>query len=158
MSKSAHTLSGQSRGKRALSIVFAVISVVYLMPIFIVLMNAFKSNSAVNMDTFAFPNSETFMGWQNFIKGMTFGNYPFPKAVLFSFFITLVSAGLILLCCSMAAWISSSTRRKAAMCANSQMTSGSCHVWRDRNMSDPISSHSSSSGYRSFSWARVSEV
>ena len=95
MSKSAHTLSGQSRGKRALSIVFAVISVVYLMPIFIVLMNAFKSNSAVNMDTFAFPNSETFMGWQNFIKGMTFGNYPFPKAVLFSFFITLVSAGLI---------------------------------------------------------------
>ena len=104
MSKSAHTLSGQSRGKRALSIVFAVISVVYLMPIFIVLMNAFKSNSAVNMDTFAFPNSETFMGWQNFIKGMTFGNYPFPKAVLFSFFITLVSAGLILLCCSMAAW------------------------------------------------------
>ena len=104
MSKSAHTLSGQSRGKRALSIVFAVISVVYLMPIFIVLMNAFKSNSAVNMDTFAFPNSETFMGWQNFIKGMTFGNYPFPKAVFISFFITLVSAGLILLCCSMAAW------------------------------------------------------
>ena len=104
MSKSAHSLSGQSRSKRALSVVFAVISVVYLMPIFIVLMNAFKSNSAVNMDTFAFPNSETFMGWQNFIKGMTFGNYPFPKAVFFSFFITLVSAGLILLCCSMAAW------------------------------------------------------
>ena len=47
----------------------------------------------------------------------------------------------------MAAQISSSTRRKAAMCANSQMTSGSCHVWRDRNMSDPISSHSSASGY-----------
>ena len=104
MSKSAHTLSGQSRGKRALSVVFAVISVVYLMPIFIVLMNAFKSNSAVNMDTFAFPNSETFMGWQNFIKGMTFGNYPFPKAVLYSFLITVVSAGLILICCSMAAW------------------------------------------------------
>ena len=104
MSKSAHTLSGQSRGKRALSIVFAVISVVYLMPIFLVLMNAFKSNSAVNMDTFAFPNSETFMGWQNFIKGMTFGNYPFIKAVFYSLFITLVSSALILLCTSMAAW------------------------------------------------------
>ena len=73
MSKSAHSLSGQSRGKRTLSVVFAVISVVYLMPIFLVLMNAFKSNSAVNMDTFAFPNSETFMGWQTFIKGLTFG-------------------------------------------------------------------------------------
>ena len=29
MSKSAHSLSGQSRGKRTLSVVFAVISVVY---------------------------------------------------------------------------------------------------------------------------------
>ncbi|MBR5991725.1 MAG: carbohydrate ABC transporter permease, partial [Clostridia bacterium] len=35
---------------------------------------------------------------------MTFGNYPFFKSVFFSFFITVVSSALILLCCSMAAW------------------------------------------------------
>ncbi|MBQ1895466.1 MAG: carbohydrate ABC transporter permease, partial [Clostridia bacterium] len=40
----------------------------------------------------------------NYIKGMTFGNYPFFKSVFFSFFITVVSSALILLCCSMAAW------------------------------------------------------
>ena len=44
------------------------------------------------------------MGWQNYIKGMTFGNYPFIKAVFYSLFITLVSSALILICTSMAAW------------------------------------------------------
>lgn len=35
---------------------------------------------------------------------MTFGNYPFIKAVFYSLFMTLVSSALILLCTSMAAW------------------------------------------------------
>ena len=35
---------------------------------------------------------------------------------------------------------------------------GSCQRWRVRNMSVPMSSHSSAPGYASFSWARVSEV
>ena len=91
-------------GKTVLSIVLAIVCVVYLMPILLVLINSFKSNAAVNTDTFALPNEETFMGLQNYIKGMTFGDYPFPKAVFFSLFITVVSTFLILLCTSMAAW------------------------------------------------------
>lgn len=74
------------------------------MPILVVLMNSFKTNASVNTDTFAFPNSDTFVGFKNYIKGMTFGNYPFYKSVFFSFFITIVSTALILLCTSMAAW------------------------------------------------------
>ena len=70
----------------------------------IVLINSFKTNAAVNTDTFALPNEDTFVGWQNYIKGMTFGNYPFIKAVFYSLFITLVSSALILICTSMAAW------------------------------------------------------
>ena len=73
-------------------------------PIVIVLINSFKTNAAVNTDTFALPNEDTFVGWQNYIKGMTFGNYPFIKAVFYSLFITLVSSALILICTSMAAW------------------------------------------------------
>ena len=42
------------------------------------------------------------MGLQNYIKGMTFGSYPFIKAVFYSLFITIVSSALILLCTSMA--------------------------------------------------------
>ena len=92
------------RSKMALTVAFAVICIVYVLPILIVLMNSFKSNAAVNTETFALPNEDTFVGLQNYIKGMTFGNYPFIKAVFYSLFMTLVSSALILLCTSMAAW------------------------------------------------------
>ena len=91
-------------GKMALTVAFAVICIIYVLPILIVLMNSFKSNAAVNTETFAFPNEDSFVGVQNYIKGMTFGNYPFIKAVFYSLFITLVSSALILICTSMAAW------------------------------------------------------
>lgn len=94
----------RSLSSKILTIAFSVISVIYLLPIFTVLMNSFKANAYVNTDTFALPNAESFVGWGNYIKGMTFGNYPFMKSVFFSFFITIVSTALILLCCSMAAW------------------------------------------------------
>ena len=92
------------RSKMALTVAFAVICIVYVLPILIVLMNSFKSNAAVNTETFALPNENSFVGLQNYIKGMTFGNYPFIKAVFYSLFITLVSSALILICTSMAAW------------------------------------------------------
>ena len=87
-----------------LTAVFVVITVIYLYPIFLVLLNSFKSNASINTDTFAFPTSQTFMHWQNYIKGMTFGDYPFLKSVAYSFIITVLSSALILICTSMAAW------------------------------------------------------
>ena len=98
------TLAREQQAKRTLTIVFAVIAVFYLLPIALVFINSLKSNSAVNMETFALPNKESFMGVQNYIKGMTFGNYPFYKAVGYSLFITLASSALILVGTSMAAW------------------------------------------------------
>ena len=98
------TLAREQQAKRTLTIVFAVIAVAYLLPIALVLINSLKSNSAVNMETFALPSKESFMGVQNYIKGMTFGNYPFYKAVGYSLFITLASSALILVGTSMAAW------------------------------------------------------
>ena len=94
----------EERGKMVLTIIFTVICIAYIMPLLIVLMNSFKSNAAVNTETFAFPNANSFVGFQNYIKGMTFGNYPFLKAVGYSLFITLASTALILVCTSMAAW------------------------------------------------------
>ena len=92
------------RSKMVMTVAFTVICIIYVLPILIVLMNSFKSNAAVNTETFALPNEDSFVGLQNYIKGMTFGNYPFIKAVLYSLFITLASSALILLCTSMAAW------------------------------------------------------
>ena len=98
------TLSAQRRRKLILSVVLAVICVIYVLPMVTVVLNSFKLNTFVKTDTFALPTGESFAGWSNFIKGMTFGNYPFWKSVFYSFFITSVSTGLILLCASMAAW------------------------------------------------------
>ena len=94
----------QTVGMKILTILFSIVSVFYVAPVFIVLMNSFKSNAAVNTETFALPNADSFVGFQNYVKGMTFGNYPFVKTVFYSLFITLVSSALILLCTSMAAW------------------------------------------------------
>lgn len=92
------------RSHTVLTVVFTIIAIAYLYPIFIVLVNSLKSNAAINLDTFAFPTSGTFMGLQNYIKGMTFGNYPFYRSVEYSLMITLLSSALILICTSMAAW------------------------------------------------------
>ena len=83
---------------------FVVVCILYLMPIFIVLMNSFKTNASINTATFAFPNAQTFTGFSNFINGINVGEYPFLKSALYSVLITITSAALILVCTSMAAW------------------------------------------------------
>ena len=98
------SLSAEARRKTILSIVLGVICVIYVLPVLTVVINSFKLNTYVKTDTFALPNAESFAGWANFIKGLTFGNYPFLKSAGYSLFITIVSTALILLCTSMAAW------------------------------------------------------
>ena len=98
------SLSAEKRRKMILSIVLAVICIIYVLPVLTVVINSFKLNTFVKTDTFALPNEESFAGWSNFVKGMTFGNYPFWKSAAYSLFITIASTALILLCTSMAAW------------------------------------------------------
>jgi len=102
--KNSTSLKRERRAKIALTISFVIIAVVYVLPILIVLVNSFKTNAAVNTETFSLPNAQSFNGLDNYIKGMTFGNYPFWKSVVFSVLITVLSTALILLCTSMAAW------------------------------------------------------
>ena len=91
-------------GKALLTAFFTVLSLIYVFPVLMVVTNSFKGNTFVKTETFAFPNAESFVGFDNFIKGMTFGNYHFWKSVLYSTLITVLSTGLILLFTSMAAW------------------------------------------------------
>ncbi len=93
-----------SFGNHLLTFLFAVVCVVYIMPIILVLFNSFKTSSAVETNAFALPNGDTFVGLDNYIKGATFGNYPFVKSLIYSLVITVMSVALILICTSMAAW------------------------------------------------------
>lgn len=91
-------------GKTITSIIMTLISVVYLSPIFIVLMNSFKLKTSISASPFVFPNAESYVGWDNYTRGMTFGDYPFYQSVFYSVFITVFSTIAILLFTSMTAW------------------------------------------------------
>ena len=100
----SRTLASERRSKDILSAVLAVVCIIYVLPVLAVVINSFKQNTFVKTDTFALPSGEMWAGFSNFIKGMTFGNYPFVKSALYSVLITMLSTFLILLFCSMAAW------------------------------------------------------
>ena len=102
--KKTRKIEQYTPASKVLSVFFALLSIVWLFPIFEVVINSFKENAFVNLNPFALPNSESFVGFAKYIKGMTFGNYPFLKSVFYSFFITVTSVILILLFCSMSAW------------------------------------------------------
>lgn len=113
MNKKAKTLSHEKRRKTALSVVLGVVCVIYVLPVVAVILNSFKLNTFVKTDTFSLPTGEMWAGLSNFIKGMTFGNYPFYKSVLYSVIITVLSTFLILLCTSMAGWFIARVNNKA---------------------------------------------
>ena len=98
------SLSTQKFRRNLLSAFFVLLSLVYVFPLAMVLLNAFKVNTFVKTETFAWFTKESWAGFANFIKGMTFGGYPFWKSAFYSVVITLLSTALILLFTSMAAW------------------------------------------------------
>ena len=104
MATKEQTLAAERRNKTILSAVLGLICVVWVLPVVAVVINSFKLNTYVKTETFALPTEQSFAGWGNFIKGMTFGNYPFSSAALYSVVITVLSTALILIFCSMAAW------------------------------------------------------
>lgn len=102
--KEPQRVKKQTIGMKILTVIFTIVSIFYVMPIVIVLFNSFKTNEDISRNLFAFPNAESFNGFANYVKGMTFGNYPFWEAALWSVFITIGGVFLILLCTSMCAW------------------------------------------------------
>lgn len=102
--KAKNLSKSKSAGKTLLTLLFTVVSIFYVFPVFMVVLNSFKLNTFVKTETFALPNAESFAEFSNFIKGMTFGGYPFWKSVVYSLVITVLSTALILFFTSMAAW------------------------------------------------------
>ncbi len=80
----------------------SILSVIFLIPIIIVFINSFKSRIYISNEPLKLPNSETFVGFENYINGITSSD--FFSAFLRSLFITVVSVVLIVLFASMAAW------------------------------------------------------
>lgn len=87
-----------------LFIILLVVAIIFIAPVVIVFMNSFKTNTGMGVSLFSIPTGKYFAGINNYIVGLTFGNYPFLEAFLNSVIITVTSTVLILLCTSMSAW------------------------------------------------------
>lgn len=82
---------------------FAILSVFYVYPILLVILNSFKKETAISTaTTFELPSALTFAGVSNYIQAVE--SQGFLKSLGYSTFITISSVFLILLCCSMCAW------------------------------------------------------
>lgn len=100
----ALTTRKKNYGSYILTFVFIMICVAWLIPIIMVVINSFKTDAAINQDTFALPNSSTFSGVENYIRGATAAEPGFWEAALYTLIISVMSTALILVCTSMAAW------------------------------------------------------
>ena len=86
-----------------LTILFSLVSAVYMYPIFMVVINSLKVETAISTNTaFKLPTAETFAGLGNYVNAIM--SQGFAKSLFYSLFITVSSVALILLCCSMCAW------------------------------------------------------
>ena len=89
-------------GNNVIFFVLLALSVLFLVPIIIVIINSFKSQIYISSQPLKLPNAETFVALENYINGVTSSD--FFSAFLRSLFITVVSVILIVLFASMAAW------------------------------------------------------
>lgn len=92
----------RKRYKSVLTVVFSVISLLYVFPIVLVFINSLKKKTSINRAPFALPNERSFVGLDNYINGIE--KIEFFKYFGYSLFITIVSVVAILLFCSMCGW------------------------------------------------------
>ncbi len=85
-----------------ITVVLSVLALLFMVPIFLVVLNSFKSKFYISQEPFALPNDETFVGFENFVKGLTSSGFFY--AFLRSVFITVASVVLIVVCTAMISW------------------------------------------------------
>lgn len=90
------------KSDRVWTIIFALLSLAYIMPIVVVVINSFKKKSFISLKPFAFPDEMSFSGMENYVRGVE--KIEFFKYFGYSVIITVGSVIAILLCCSMCAW------------------------------------------------------
>ena len=89
---------------------FTVISILFVAPIFVVLMNSFKRKAFISLSPFSMPDEKSYAGLENYVTSIT--KYEFVKAVGWTLFITVLSVIVILVCCSMCAWYITRVKNK----------------------------------------------
>ena len=85
-----------------LTTIFSILSVIYVLPIFIVLINSFKRKAYISREPFKLPVEKTWVAFENYVRGIE--KIKLIDAFWNSLFITVCSVLVILVCTSMCAW------------------------------------------------------
>jgi len=101
--------------KKALNIILLIIliplALAWLYPIFMILMNSLKVESAITTSSaFELVNGSNFGGSINYLKAIN--SFGFMTSLFYSFFITVTSVVAIVILCSMCAWYISRVHSK----------------------------------------------
>lgn len=100
----------KKHGNKLIFIALLIVCALFLFPVFIVLMNSFKSKFYISSEPFKLPTRETFAGLSNYIEGLS--KTGFFSAFITSVFITVLSVGAIVLFTSMTAWYITRVKNK----------------------------------------------
>lgn len=93
-----------------LTVVFSLISIIWVCPILVVLINSFKKKTFISMQPFKIPSGKAFVGLENYINGIE--KIDFFSAFFNSLFITVCSVFVIVLCTSMCGWYLTRVKNK----------------------------------------------
>ena len=86
-----------------LSVLFTILCIAWLYPVFMILMNSLKTERAITTShAIDLTNAETYVRFKNYINGIQ--EMDFLSSFWYSLVITVSSVALILVCCSMCAW------------------------------------------------------
>lgn len=97
------TLSKQKTCSNTIAFAFlCLLAVIFLIPILLVLLNSFKSRFYISSSPFAMPNSETFVGFENYLNGLSSSG--FFISFIRSVWVSIASVLVIIVCTSMASW------------------------------------------------------
>lgn len=100
----------KKRPSLLLSLLFLLLSVLWLYPLFLVVLNSFKKKAYISRAPFQLPVQRTFAGLGNYEKGFQLTD--FFSSLCNSLLITVLSVALILLCTSMCAWFITRVRTR----------------------------------------------
>ena len=81
------------------TLIFSVISLLYLYPIILVVINSFKKKAYISRVPFDLPKDNMFVGLENYIRGIE--QTKFFEAFSWSLFITVGGVAVIILCLSL---------------------------------------------------------
>ncbi len=118
MAKKVDDMTSVRKAKHGtvLTVFLAIISIVWISPIFIVILNSFKRKAFIFRNPFGISSNSITEGWDKFVQGMQrtlCGTLNYSNAIKktdffhafgYSLFITVASVIVIILCTSMCAW------------------------------------------------------